>query len=60
MSASKLESQVDELLDTFNDIAKLLGKETVAVKTENLSDEIKEKKILPEKTEKLLEEDKVC
>lgn len=35
MTGSHLEKQVDELVDTFNDIAKMLGKETIQVKTED-------------------------
>lgn len=37
VTASQLEKQVDELFETFNDIKKMLGKEDVEKKTENIS-----------------------
>lgn len=44
LKGSDLESQVDELIDTFNDIAKMLGKDVIATKTaktDNLTVKIK-------------------
>lgn len=37
VTGSQLEKQVDELFETFNDIAKMLGKENVEIKTENVT-----------------------
>jgi hypothetical protein len=38
VTGSHLERQVDELFETFNDIAKMLGRETIKVKTEDVSE----------------------
>lgn len=32
-----MEQQVDELIETYNEIAKMLGKENVSAKTENVT-----------------------
>lgn len=37
LRGSDLEKQVDELFDTFNDIARMLGKEEVAIETDNMT-----------------------
>lgn len=38
VTGSHLKKQVDELFDTFNDLAKLLGKEKSEIKNENLTE----------------------
>lgn len=48
VTGSQLESQVNELFETFNDIAKMLGKETVESKIANvtMTDDLKEVRLL--------------
>lgn len=40
MTGSHLKKQVDELFDTFNDLAKLVGKGKSEIKSENLTETI--------------------
>lgn len=57
LKGSDLESQVDELLDTFNDIAKMLGKDVVVPRTakaDNLTFKVKRE------ATKALNSNKVC